>query len=277
MFNWTALGPIFKEDPVNCLIYIVTVVFVILLSLILHECAHGWMAFRCGDPTAKMLGRLSLNPMRHLDPIGSLCMLLFGFGWAKPVPVNPRNFENYRRDDFLVSVAGIVTNMTLCIICSLAAVLINMILWKTDWFPVLEHIHMMDVSAESLVNVFTSGSNEHVVPYIAYGISYEWLAPFTTHSWLLYVQRFLLIMARSNMALALFNLLPIPPLDGFHLLNDTLLRGKLTLNRTVFQITQIALIMLVLGTDLLDGLLTAGSEFVGGAIIRTFLMLTGQM
>lgn len=277
MFNWTALGPIFKEDPVNCLIYIVTVVLVILLSLILHECAHGWMAFRCGDPTAKMLGRLSLNPMRHLDPIGSLCMMLFGFGWAKPVPVNPRNFENYRRDDFLVSVAGIVTNMTLCIICSLAAVLINMILWKPEALILLNGIDYFDISGDSMVNIFANDGANRIVDFVAYSINYDYLARYTTHSWLLYVQRFLLIMAQSNMALALFNLLPIPPLDGFHLLNDTLLRGKMTLNRTVFQITQIALIMLVLGTDLLDGLLTAGSEFVGGAIIRTFLMLTGQM
>lgn len=277
MFNWTALGPIFREDPVNCLIYVVTVIFVILLSLILHECAHGWMALRCGDPTAKMLGRLSLNPLRHLDPVGSVCMLLFGFGWARPVPVNPRNFQNFRRDDFLVSIAGIVTNLTLCILCSLAAVLINLVLWKPESLVLLEGIGQFDVSGDSLVNVFANSSSSRIVDYIAYSISYDFLAPLTTQSWLLYVQRFLLIMAQSNLALALFNLLPVPPLDGFHLLNDTILKGRLTLNRQVFQITQIVLILLVLGTDLLDGLLSVGSEFVGGAIIRTFIVLTGQM
>lgn len=69
---------------------------VILISLILHECAHGYVAYRCGDRTAKMMGRLSLNPKAHLDLIGTLSMFLIGVGWAKPVPVNPRNFRHVR-------------------------------------------------------------------------------------------------------------------------------------------------------------------------------------
>lgn len=71
-----------KTDPVDFIIYMAYTVAVVLISLILHECAHGWMALKCGDPTAKMMGRLSLNPARHLDPIGTLCMFLLGFGWA---------------------------------------------------------------------------------------------------------------------------------------------------------------------------------------------------
>ena len=97
--NWEMYVEWFKYDAANCVITFIMTILVILISLILHECAHGWMALRCGDPTAKMFGRLSLNPLRHLDFWGTLCMLVAGFGWAKPVPVNPRNFENYRRDD----------------------------------------------------------------------------------------------------------------------------------------------------------------------------------
>ena len=85
----------------------------VLIALTLHELAHGYVALRCGDPTAQMLGRLTFNPLRHLDPIGTLFMFLFGFGWARPVPVNPRNFKRFRRDDFLVSAAGVTVNFLL--------------------------------------------------------------------------------------------------------------------------------------------------------------------
>ena len=91
-----------RSNPLGFLIYIVYFTVTILLSLILHEIGHAYVAWRCGDPTAKMLGRLSLDPRRHLDPIGTLSMVLIGVGWAKPVPVNPRNFKGNRvRDDRL--------------------------------------------------------------------------------------------------------------------------------------------------------------------------------
>ena len=86
---------------------------IVLLSLSLHETAHGFAAFRLGDPTARNLGRLTLNPIKHLDPIGFLCMLLAGFGWAKPVPVNSRYFKNPRRDMALVGLAGPLSNLLL--------------------------------------------------------------------------------------------------------------------------------------------------------------------
>lgn len=267
---------LFQADPVNFIIYMAYMIVVVLLSLILHECAHGWMALRCGDPTAKMLGRLSLNPAKHLDPLGTVFMFLFGFGWAKPVPVNPRNFENFRRDDFLVSIAGIVTNLTLFIVCSLAAVVVNLFLWNTDWLPVLNTVYGGADTMEALVNVFASGESGAVASYIAYGISYAWLEPFTRYPWLLYVQRFLLMMADVNLTLAIFNILPIPPLDGYHILNDTLLKGRFNLNSQMFRVAQFLLILLLV-TNVLDTILITGSELVGGAVIRTFLMLTGQM
>ncbi|HUH66453.1 MAG TPA: site-2 protease family protein [Syntrophales bacterium] len=85
----------------------------LLYSVILHELAHGWVAYRMGDPTAKWQGRLSLNPLRHLDPIGTIMLFLFGFGWAKPVPVNFNNLHDTRKGLILVSAAGIITNMIL--------------------------------------------------------------------------------------------------------------------------------------------------------------------
>jgi len=92
----------------------------LLYSIILHELAHGWVAFKMGDSTAKMLGRLSLNPMRHLDPIGTLALFLVGFGWAKPVPVNFANLHDQRKGLIFVSAAGIVTNLILAFLSFLA-------------------------------------------------------------------------------------------------------------------------------------------------------------
>jgi Zn-dependent protease len=85
----------------------------LLYSIILHELAHGWVAYRMGDPTAKSLGRLSLNPLKHLDPIGTVMLFIFGFGWAKPVPVNFNNLRDTRKGLILVSSAGITANMIL--------------------------------------------------------------------------------------------------------------------------------------------------------------------
>jgi Zn-dependent protease len=83
----------------------------LLYSIIIHELAHGWVAYRMGDPTAKYAGRLTLNPIKHLDPIGTAMLFIFGFGWAKPVPVNFNHFQNTRLGLILVSSAGIIANM----------------------------------------------------------------------------------------------------------------------------------------------------------------------
>jgi Zn-dependent protease len=85
----------------------------LLYSIIIHELAHGWVAYRMGDPTARLQGRLSLNPLKHLDPIGTLMLFLVGFGWAKPVPVNFENLHDPRRGLIFVSAAGIVANLFL--------------------------------------------------------------------------------------------------------------------------------------------------------------------
>lgn len=265
-----------QYDAVNFVFYLLTMIVTFVMSLVLHECAHGYMAMRCGDPTAKMLGRLSLNPLRHLDPIGTICMFLFGFGWARPVPVNPRNFESYRRDDFLVSIAGVVTNLTIFIICALLATVLNLFLWQDSLLPLLDMLYGGAADAEQLVNVF-SADGDALATYVVYGMSYDWLEGYVTYPWLLYVQRFLLMMADVNLTLAIFNLIPFPPLDGFHVLNDTILGGRLQLNTQAYYIAKGALFILLFSTDFVDTLLIKGSELIGGSVIRVFLMLTGQM
>ena len=98
---------------------------IILLALTVHEVAHGYAAYKMGDPTARNLGRLTLNPLKHLDPIGTICMIICKFGWAKPVPINPRYFRNPRKGMALTALAGPVSNLLL----GFAGVLRYRILW----------------------------------------------------------------------------------------------------------------------------------------------------
>ncbi|MBR2718111.1 MAG: site-2 protease family protein [Clostridia bacterium] len=255
-----------RTDPIGFVVYVFFTAVTILLSLILHEVAHGYVAWRCGDPTAKWMGRLSLDPRKHLDPLGTISMIFIGIGWAKPVPVNPRNFSNYRRDDFLVSIAGIATNLMLFIACTALSVGINGLMWNRDFLTTMKD---------------SMGTLEYLVsPYymIGYGIAYGELDPMWTANmaapWLQYVQRFLLLMAQTNLALAVFNLLPIPPLDGYHLLNDTLLKGRLQLNQQTFQIAHFVLLILCF-SGALGGLLSTVNTTVYSAVLNLFLKITG--
>jgi len=142
---------------------------VILLSLTVHEFAHGFAAYRMGDPTAKLAGRLTLNPLKHLDPIGTILIIFTRIGWAKPVPVNPVNFRNPARDLALVSFAGPTANLLLAVVCGLCFRLIS---------P---------------------------------------LAP-ANQLWASLVIQMLVLGVILNIVLAFFNLIPIPPLDGFAIL-----------------------------------------------------------
>jgi len=96
----------------------------LLLALTAHEFAHGYVAFRLGDPTASVLGRLTLNPLKHLDPLGTIAFFVFHFGWAKPVPVNPAYFKNPQKDMLWVALAGPATNFSLAVISALMAKII---------------------------------------------------------------------------------------------------------------------------------------------------------
>jgi Zn-dependent protease len=248
-------------DPVGFIVYMLYFAVAVLLTLMLHEIAHGYVAYRCGDPTAKMLGRLTLDPRKHLDPLGTISLVLLGFGWAKPVPVNPRNFRgNYRKDDFLVSIAGIATNLTLFILSLFLATLINPLLWKPE--------------------VITSTGAESLLSYN--GVGYSILlsgaggdySQYMLHPWLMHVQRFLLLFSTMNVTIAVFNLLPIPPLDGFHVFNDLLLKGKLTMNHQFFQIAQVVLLLLVF-SGVLNSVLSTAVSAVHGGVLYLFLLLEG--
>jgi Zn-dependent protease len=108
------------KDPLAFLLIAIPLMY----SIILHELAHGWVAYRMGDPTAKLLGRLSLNPVKHLDPMGTIMLFIFGFGWAKPVPVNFNQLRSRRTGMILVSAAGIIANMLL----AFSAIFLNRLL-----------------------------------------------------------------------------------------------------------------------------------------------------
>lgn len=261
----------FHDTPLECLLTLVYSVVVFLISLILHECAHGYVAYRCGDPTAKMMGRLSLNPKAHLDLIGTLSMFLIGVGWAKPVPVNPRNFRHGRRDDFFVSIAGIATNLCLCLICMFLSVIVGKVMFGSE---MLDAASQWTDSVSYLFSPFyttkggTGGAN------IANGtFAVAALADFAV-PWLRYVERFLLMMAQTNLGLALFNILPIPPLDGYHLVNDLLFKGKLQLKRQAFMIAQIVLIVIFM-TGALNQFLSKAIFAVYEFFLKGFLAIFG--
>lgn len=247
-------------DPVGFLIYLLYFAASILLTLMLHEIAHGYVAWKCGDPTAKMLGRLSMDPRKHLDPLGTIFLIFFGFGWAKPVPVNPRNFEDYRRDDFLVSIAGITVNITLFLLSLSLAVGFNGLLWRQEVIDLYgaKALLSSDGIGYSVLLMGAGSENVHAMRY----------------PWVQYIQRFLLLFGSMNLSVGLFNLLPIPPLDGYHILNDILLKGRLNLSRNAFQITQLILIVLMF-TGRLSGLITGAFDAVEDVVLNLLLGIAG--
>lgn len=157
----------------NSVVGLLALLMAVLTAITCHEVAHGYAAYRLGDPTAKNQGRLTLNPIKHLDPIGALLMLVAGFGWAKPVPVNPFYFEGDRtKGMMLVSVAGPLVNLLISFTCVVLFVLGN-------GFAQIE-----------------------------------------------FVRLFLLYSITLNVYLAVFNLIPIPPLDGSKILAGFLPKAK---------------------------------------------------
>jgi Zn-dependent protease len=174
-------------------------VIVLVLAFSVHESAHAYMAMRLGDPTAYMLGRVTLNPLKHLDPIGSVALPLLALvyhwpliGWAKPCPVTPRNFSHPRRDDILVSLAGPASNLAMALVA-----LILLVMFK----------HVGGGSAVLAAMDVTRGASQ------GWDVS---ALPLFPAAMLLYYG------VTINLLLFIFNLIPIPPLDGSHVLRQFL-------------------------------------------------------
>ena len=105
------------------LIIITAYVIAVLFAIIMHECAHGYVAYWNGDDTAKLMGRLTFNPIKHMDVLGTLCFIFIGFGWAKPVPINPARFRNYKKGLITTSIAGVIMNFIVAIISACLCVI----------------------------------------------------------------------------------------------------------------------------------------------------------
>jgi Zn-dependent protease len=125
----------------------------LLLALTVHEFAHGYVAFRLGDPTANALGRLTLNPLKHLDPLGTIAFFVFNFGWAKPVPVNPAYFRNPDKDMLWVALAGPATNLALAVISALMAKVISLLAQLIPYSAVGEAI-LVPLSSTLIASVW---------------------------------------------------------------------------------------------------------------------------
>lgn len=115
------LSYLLGQDPLDAIVSLILTLPIIMLALSIHETAHGYVAWKCGDPTAYNLGRLTLNPLKHLDPMGFVMMLLFGYGWAKPVPINTRYFRNPKRGMALTALAGPLANLLLGVVSAVLA------------------------------------------------------------------------------------------------------------------------------------------------------------
>ena len=181
----TLLSAFLAGNVRQALLDLILIIPVVLLSLSLHEAAHAFVAYKMGDRTAFNLGRVTINPIKHLDPIGSLVMLVVGYGWAKPVPINPRNFRDPKKGMALTAIAGPVTNLLLGTVGVLCHVLLIFIARATDLMLFIDPNTYYQLSENvTLVNAF------------------------------LLLMRFFTYFAYMNFVLAIFNLIPVPPFDG---------------------------------------------------------------
>lgn len=269
------------NNPMETIIELLYMIPIILISLTLHEVAHGYVAYKCGDPTAAMLGRLSLNPLKHLDPLGTLFMFIAGVGYAKPVPVNSRNFRHFRRDDMLVSVAGITVNFCLFLLASVLMVFVQKWMFTPDIYEInfvsgySSDVH--NLTALDLLSIKSGYLGMYMLTDSYTMLVENGLAQFLRSPVLLYIQRFLMLFSLTNLGLALFNLLPIPPLDGSHLFNDILFRGKLNLSPQVTRIINIAFILLLVFTNIISSGISHVRNFLQDGVMRGLLLIFGGL
>lgn len=200
----------------------------LLLAISMHECAHGYAAYFMGDRTAKYSGRLSLNPLHHLDLVGTLCMLFFHFGWAKPVPINPNNFKRGRLGIIVVSLAGPFANFIIGLLSAL--IYLYILLFVRSSAPIWDFMQM-------------------VFLYSTY----------------------------MNIGLMIFNLIPIPPLDGSKILMEFLpYRIKYQIYRYERYFGLILILLVYMGTmtpilSALQGVVLDFYQYIANLVFMPFL------
>ncbi len=187
------------ENPQAWLMSTLLMMPAILIGLSFHEFAHAYVANKLGDPTPKYQGRVTVNPMAHVDPIGIICLIFLGFGWGLPVQINPRYFKNTRRDEFLVAISGITLNFILAIVFA---------------------------GLVKLIEVFALG--------------------FAMSSMGEIVVEVLLYVVKINLVLMVFNLLPVPPLDGFNIITQVFNLKQNELYYKIYDKGMIILLVLIL-------------------------------
>src|ERR1700730_10622068 len=217
-----------------------------LLAISVHESAHAWMANLRGDPTARMLGRITLNPIKHIDPVGTVLLPLVAviahipmLGWAKPTPVDPRNFRNPVLDDILTSIVGPISNFA---VVAATALLLGI-------------IALVSGLGRSII---------HLLPLV-YPNRLDLLADHTT-SVLMPISLFLYELAIINIVLAVFNLIPVPPLDGSHVLRHLLPASAQRVYDTVGWLGLLALIYF--GGGLLGRLIFPVIDVFNSVLVR---------
>ena len=213
----------------NLVISILASLIVIFLTLPVHEFAHGFAANKLGDPTARYQGRLTLNPFAHIDYLGALCILLVGFGWAKPVPINSYYFKKPKRDIAITALAGPVSNLLMAL---LAVVIRNII-----------------------ILIFSPAYFQ--TSYILYD-------PTQLNIWF-YIINILQYVAIINISLAVFNLIPVPPLDGSRLLS-AFLPDKYYYKLMRYEQYLIWIVFILLVSNVLDAPMAAANNFFYGCI-----------
>ena len=216
---------------------------IVLLALSVHEASHGLMAYKLGDPTAHNFGRLTINPLKHLDPLGFLCMVFFHFGWAKPVPVNSRHFKKPRRDMALTAAAGPVSNILLSVVFA-GLLRIQLLL--------VERSFTGDLS--SVLRIILEGPGE-------VSSSFKIMAVLT---YVLYIGVVL------NISLAVFNLIPIPPFDGSRIAYTFLPVNLYFKVMRYERIIMMVILVLLWTTPFLSDLVSGATFGLASLIMRVF-------
>jgi len=243
----------------------------ILFAITVHEYMHARMALFCGDPTAKQMGRITLNPLAHLDPIGALCLLFAPIGWGKPVPVNPFNLRDPKRDDIIISIAGPASNIAIAIVIGIA---IRVVPWP--WEGLFLYQQHLERSARSVVAPSaTSADRGSRPPSPVKPPAPPKAMPEVVYNNFAMLFLMLQIGLLINIGLAVFNMLPLFPLDGSHVVKGCL-SGQASIRFEEFSryapgiLMGLILFQCVFGVPLLTSILMPPAKFliqtIGGSM-----------